>query len=117
MNYKPINTKLPLSFPVLLFTLPHFRYFMPTSTVPVVERIHVYPIKSCHSIELQECEIDNLGIKHDRRFMIIDDESNKFITQRCVLYPQLNIVSHFIHAESTHLYAFCDPSLMLKTTP
>ncbi|ORE09768.1 hypothetical protein BCV72DRAFT_260560 [Rhizopus microsporus var. microsporus] len=74
---------------------------MPTSTVPAVERIHVYPIKSCHSIELQECEIDNLGIKHDRRFMIIDDESNKFITQR--KYASLCLLRPFIDVENNTL--------------
>ncbi|CAO3666501.1 unnamed protein product [Rhizopus microsporus] len=52
-------------------------------------------------IELQECEIDNLGIKHDRRFMIIDDESNKFITQR--KYASLCLLRPFIDVENNTL--------------
>ncbi|KAI8081133.1 MOSC N-terminal beta barrel domain-containing protein [Thamnidium elegans] len=55
---------------------------MPSASVPTVESIHVYPIKSCHSVELQECEVDCLGIKHDRRFMIVYAENNRFVTQR-----------------------------------
>ncbi|KAI8064283.1 MOSC N-terminal beta barrel domain-containing protein [Gilbertella persicaria] len=55
---------------------------MPFVNQPTVESIHIYPIKSCHYIKLQECEVDNLGIKHDRRFMIVYADSNRFVTQR-----------------------------------
>lgn len=55
---------------------------MPSASVPTVEGIRVYPIKSCHGVELEECEVDNLGIKHDRRFMIVYADNNRFVTQR-----------------------------------
>lgn len=55
---------------------------MPTTDFPTVKSINVYPVKSCHYVELQECEVDNLGIKHDRRFMIVYADSNRFVTQR-----------------------------------
>ncbi|KAG0735638.1 hypothetical protein G6F16_009443 [Rhizopus arrhizus] len=68
---------------------------MPSSTEPIVESIHIYPIKSCHSIELKECKVGNLGIEHDRRFMIVEAKTNKTITQRkyaslSILYPLVN---------------------------
>ncbi|KAI8389341.1 MOSC N-terminal beta barrel domain-containing protein [Blakeslea trispora] len=47
-----------------------------------VERITIFPIKSCHYVDLSECEVDNMGIKHDRRFMIINADTNRFVTQR-----------------------------------
>jgi hypothetical protein len=55
---------------------------MPSVDIPTVENIYIYPIKSCHYTQLQECEVDNLGIANDRRFMIIYDDSNHFVTQR-----------------------------------
>lgn len=55
---------------------------MPTSNLPTVVDILVFPIKSCHYVRLQECEVDSLGIKHDRRFMIVYADTNRFVTQR-----------------------------------
>ncbi|KAI8971441.1 MOSC N-terminal beta barrel domain-containing protein [Mycotypha africana] len=55
---------------------------MSTADTPTVESILIYPIKSCHYIQLQECEVDNLGLKYDRRFMIVYEDTNHFVTQR-----------------------------------
>lgn len=55
---------------------------MPNVSLPTVDSIQIYPIKSCHYIKLQECEVDNLGVKNDRRFMIINEETNRFVSQR-----------------------------------
>ncbi|KAI9481341.1 MAG: MOSC N-terminal beta barrel domain-containing protein [Benjaminiella poitrasii] len=55
---------------------------MPSLNVPTVESIHIYPIKSCHYVVVKECEVDSLGIKHDRRFMIVYEDTNRFVTQR-----------------------------------
>lgn len=52
------------------------------SANPVVESITIFPVKSCHYVQVQECQVDNLGIKHDRRFMIIDEKTNRFVSQR-----------------------------------
>jgi uncharacterized protein YcbX len=62
---------------------------MPTSDSPTVESIFVYPVKSCYRVQMQECEVDNLGIKYDRRFMIVVADSDNFITQR---YTYKNIL-------------------------
>ncbi|CAO0803323.1 unnamed protein product [Mucor circinelloides] len=55
---------------------------MPSASVPTVEGINIYPIKSCHYISVQECQVDSMGIQHDRRFMIVYGENNRFVTQR-----------------------------------
>jgi MOSC domain-containing protein len=43
--------------------------------------INLYPIKSARGIPLQEWEVDDFGLRHDRRFMLVD-RSGDFITQR-----------------------------------
>ena len=43
--------------------------------------LHVYPIKSCGGIAVQEWEVDERGLRHDRRWMLVD-ETGCFISQR-----------------------------------
>lgn len=57
---------------------------MPSAETPILSNIHVYPIKSCHSIQLDECQIGNLGLEYDRRFVIVEEKNGRFITQRLV---------------------------------
>lgn len=61
---------------------------MPSSTSgAIVEGINIYPIKSCHYTSVQECQVDSMGIQHDRRFMIVYQENNRFVTQRYIINP------------------------------
>lgn len=46
-----------------------------------IKSIHIYPIKSCGGIELNECQVTEKGLQYDRRWVIIDEDS-KAITQR-----------------------------------
>jgi len=46
-----------------------------------VSQLNVFPVKSCRGIELKTAEIVVRGIKHDRRWMIVDGKG-KFITLR-----------------------------------
>ncbi|MFM6948326.1 MAG: MOSC domain-containing protein [Aquirufa sp.] len=46
-----------------------------------VSGLYIYPIKSLGAISLPSSVIDEKGLKHDRRFMLID-ENGKFISQR-----------------------------------
>ncbi|KAI8639705.1 hypothetical protein BD408DRAFT_420955 [Parasitella parasitica] len=69
---------------------------MPSANVPTVEGINIYPIKSCHYTSVQECQVDSLGIQQDRRFMIVYQENNRFVTQRkfaslAILRPTVNV--------------------------
>jgi len=46
-----------------------------------LSEINIYPIKSLGGISLNEAEIEEKGLQHDRRWMLIDEEGT-FITQR-----------------------------------
>ncbi|HEX6939330.1 MAG TPA: MOSC N-terminal beta barrel domain-containing protein [Longimicrobiales bacterium] len=47
----------------------------------VLAAIHVYPLKSARGIALTAAELDDFGIRHDRRWMIVDG-GGRMITQR-----------------------------------
>lgn len=46
-----------------------------------VSSLHIYPVKGLGSITLQEAEVTPRGLRHDRRFMVVDP-SGEFFTQR-----------------------------------
>ncbi|MEO8647867.1 MAG: MOSC N-terminal beta barrel domain-containing protein [Acidobacteriota bacterium] len=52
----------------------------------ILSELNVYPIKSLSGITLREALVEDRGLEHDRRLMLVD-ESKKFITQREV--PQM----------------------------
>ncbi|KAG0175426.1 hypothetical protein DFQ28_000047 [Apophysomyces sp. BC1034] len=70
---------------------------MPTAELPTLTDISIYPIKSCHSIKLKECAVDALGLVHDRRYMFIDELTNRFVTQR--KYASMTLVRPVINAD------------------
>jgi MOSC domain-containing protein len=43
--------------------------------------LHIYPVKGLGAIELAEAEVTPRGLRHDRRFMVVDP-SGEFFTQR-----------------------------------
>jgi uncharacterized protein YcbX len=51
--------------------------------VPAVEALHVYPVKGCRGIALARAHVEARGIRHDRRWMFVD-EHGMFLTQRTV---------------------------------
>jgi len=54
-----------------------------------VSQLFIYPIKSLGGIAKQQVEITSTGFKHDRRWMLVD-EQNIFLTQRT--YPQMALL-------------------------
>jgi len=52
----------------------------PISTVRVTA-LNLYPVKSLRGIPLREAELTPRGLRHDRRWMLIDDQ-DRFVTQR-----------------------------------
>lgn len=46
-----------------------------------VSRLFVYPLKSAGGIALDRAELDALGVRHDRRWMLLDG-AGRFISQR-----------------------------------
>jgi len=49
----------------------------------------IYPVKSLAGIQLQESEVDNMGLKYDRRWMLVSPEG-KFLSQRTI--PQMALI-------------------------
>jgi uncharacterized protein YcbX len=43
--------------------------------------LNIYPIKGAGGIALIECEVDDLGLRYDRRWMVVD-RSGEFLSQR-----------------------------------
>ncbi|CAO3653612.1 unnamed protein product [Cunninghamella echinulata] len=77
---------------------------MPSTETPTLTNIHVYPIKFCHSVQLEECQVGNLGLENDRRFVIIQDKNGRFITQR--KYASLNLLRPLIDNDTLTLTSF-----------
>lgn len=46
-----------------------------------ISEIYIYPIKSLGGISVNQAEVTDRGFKHDRRWMLIDD-NNRFLSQR-----------------------------------
>jgi uncharacterized protein YcbX len=49
--------------------------------VSVVAALHFYPVKSCRGVGLERATLEARGLRHDRRWMLVDDEG-RFLTQR-----------------------------------
>lgn len=76
---------------------------MPVAAEPTLSAIRIYPVKSCHCVQLDECEIGALGPKHDRRFMFIEESNKRFITQRYIQHIYARSSSTFIIDIHTHM--------------
>ena len=46
-----------------------------------LSEINIYPVKSLGGISLQSAQVEERGLRYDRRWMLVD-ETNSFITQR-----------------------------------
>jgi MOSC domain-containing protein len=73
--------------------------------------LHIYPIKSAHGISLAEAEVDEFGLRHDRRWMVVD-ESGTFLSQRS--HPRLALVVPSIGDEALQVDA---PGMGTLRTP
>ncbi|EGC30506.1 hypothetical protein DICPUDRAFT_157767 [Dictyostelium purpureum] len=55
-----------------------------------LEKILVYPIKSCGPIELKSCKLSPFGLENDRRFMLINRKENRYVNQK--VYPMMSTI-------------------------
>ena len=53
----------------------------PEGQGPHLSAIHVYPLKSAAGIALSSVAVDEVGLRYDRRWMLIDEEGD-FLSQR-----------------------------------
>lgn len=54
-----------------------------------IQDLYVYPVKSMAGTRLETAELDTFGLRHDRRWMLVDD-GGRFLTQRTV--PSIALV-------------------------
>jgi uncharacterized protein len=54
-----------------------------------ISNLYIYPIKSLGGIELQNAQLTDRGLEHDRRWMLVD-EHNQFLTQRS--FPRMALL-------------------------
>lgn len=47
-----------------------------------ISKLIVYPIKSCAGIDLEQSAYNIAGLDYDRRWMIVDTDSQKLVTAR-----------------------------------
>ncbi|MHC6224856.1 MOSC domain-containing protein [Pseudomonas sp. X10] len=66
--------------------------------------LYHYPVKSGRALALQQSPVDLLGLRGDRRWMVVEEENGRFLTQRA--YPQLSQLSaHYGEAGQLFLQA------------
>jgi uncharacterized protein YcbX len=53
----------------------------PGPPAAILTELYVYPLKSARGIALETAELDDFGIRHDRRWMVVD-AAGRMVTQR-----------------------------------
>jgi uncharacterized protein len=76
--------------------------------------LYVYPIKSCGGIAVEELDVDERGLRHDRRWMLVD-EANQFISQREL--PRMALIGVRIDPDGLVVRAPGMPSLQVPFLP
>ena len=79
-----------------------------------LSQLHVYPIKSAGGIALEASEADGRGLRHDRRWMLVD-EAGAFMSQR--RHPRMALIG--VRVEPDHLVVSAPdmPSLEVPLRP
>ena len=81
-----------------------------------ISHLFIHPIKSLGGIEIQNAQLTDRGLEHDRRWMLVD-EHNQFLTQRT--FPRMALLktalkeNKLIVFENDHI----EDSLTLDLTP
>jgi uncharacterized protein YcbX len=76
----------------------------------VLSGLYVYPIKSCAGIPLDSAELSATGLRHDRRWMLVD-EAGEFMSQRA--YPRMALISTHLSDEQLTVSASGMPDLRI----
>jgi uncharacterized protein YcbX len=69
-----------------------------TASRLLLSSLYVYPIKSCGGVAVGEWEVDERGLRHDRRWMLVD-ETGRFMSQR--RFPCMALIG--VHVEHDRL--------------
>ncbi|KJE93169.1 oxidoreductase [Capsaspora owczarzaki ATCC 30864] len=66
-----------------------------------VTQLWCFPIKACAGTSMEEVEVDRLGVVDDRRRVIVDPQTHKFITQR--QFPRMALIRPSFDKADGHL--------------
>jgi uncharacterized protein YcbX len=80
----------------------------------VLSGLYVYPLKSCAGIPLESAELGATGLRHDRRWMLVD-ETGKFMSQRA--HPRMALISTHLSDEHLTVSAPDMPDLQVPLQP
>jgi uncharacterized protein len=75
------------------------------NSVPHVAALHVYPVKSCAGIALEQARVLPTGLEHDREWMVVD-ANGAFLTQREL--PRLALIGTALDARELTLRVGAD---------
>jgi uncharacterized protein len=75
--------------------------------------IHVYPVKGARGIALEASDVLESGLRHDRRFMLVDGDGD-FMTQR--EHPKLALVDVALGSESITIGGEIEAPLTLPSS-
>ena len=64
--------------------------------MPELSALIYYPIKACRGFEVDEANVERMGLEHDRRMMVVTSEGH-FLTQR--EHPKLALVTPSVSDE------------------
>jgi uncharacterized protein YcbX len=78
----------------------------------ILTRLFVYPVKSLAGIELTEAVVDDFGVTHDRRWLVVD-EQNVALTQRD--FPRMVFIRPTLTERGIRLEAPEMPGLSVET--
>ncbi|MGH7507948.1 MAG: MOSC domain-containing protein [Gemmatimonadales bacterium] len=76
--------------------------------------LNIYPIKSARGLALDESQVDEFGLRYDRRWMVVDD-SGDFLSQRS--HPRLALVNPSIRGGTLQVDAPGMPRLETPLDP
>jgi MOSC domain-containing protein len=80
----------------------------------ILSSLHVYPIKGCRGLAPAEWDVDEFGLRHDRRWMIVS-LTGEFVTQR--EEPRLALICPALERDKLVLRAPGMPDLALPLVP
>jgi len=72
--------------------------------------LYIYPLKSCAGISLDSAELSATGLRHDRRWMLVD-ETGGFMSQRA--HPRMALISTHLSDEQLTVSAPGMPELLI----
>lgn len=84
-----------------------------TDCTGVISQMFIYPVKSCAGIEISESVLTPTGLKHDREWLIVDQDG-QFLTQRQI--PHMVWITPKLTEDALYLSAPDQPAVKIPFT-